>query len=73
MRRAGGPTPHTGLNQPKHLAAHQGRPRFAHWIMAPIRHNFGWTLVLLGYLVLLGVFYYVLSDYYYVLSDAMRL
>ena len=31
-----------------------------------IRHNFGWTLVLLGYLILIGVFYY------YVLPDAMR-
>ena len=32
-----------------------------------IRHNFGWTLVILGYLILIGVFYY------YVLPDAMRL
>jgi lactate permease len=32
-----------------------------------IRHNFGWTLVLLGYLILIGIFYY------YVLPDAMRL
>jgi lactate permease len=32
-----------------------------------IRHNFGWTLVLLGYLILIGVFYY------YVLPGAMRL
>jgi lactate permease len=32
-----------------------------------IRHNFGWTLVLLGYLILIGV------CYYYVLPDAMRL
>jgi lactate permease len=31
-----------------------------------IRHNFGWTLVILGYLILIGVFYY------YVLPDAMR-
>ena len=27
-----------------------------------IRHNFGWTLVILGYLILIGVFYYVLPD-----------
>jgi lactate permease len=32
-----------------------------------IRHNFGWTLVLLGWLVLIGLFYY------YVLPQAMRL
>jgi lactate permease len=32
-----------------------------------IRHNFGWTLVLLGYLILIGVFYF------YVLPQAMRL
>jgi len=32
-----------------------------------IRHNFGWTLVILGYLILIGVFYF------YVLPDAMRL
>jgi lactate permease len=32
-----------------------------------IRHNFGWTLVLLGYLIVIGVFYY------YVLPGAMRL
>ena len=32
-----------------------------------IRHNFGWTLVLLGYLILIGIFYY------YVLPGAMRL
>jgi lactate permease len=32
-----------------------------------IRHNFGWTLVLLVYLILIGVFYY------YVLPGAMRL
>ncbi len=32
-----------------------------------IRHNFGWTLVILGYLILIGVFYY------YVLPAAMRL
>lgn len=31
-----------------------------------IRHNFGWTLVILGYLILIGVLYY------YVLPDAMR-
>jgi lactate permease len=31
-----------------------------------IRHNFGWTLAILGYLILIGVFYY------YVLPDAMR-
>jgi lactate permease len=31
-----------------------------------IRHNFGWTLVILGYLILIGVFFY------YVLPDAMR-
>jgi lactate permease len=32
-----------------------------------IRHNFGWTLVLLGWLILIGLFYY------YVLPQAMRL
>ncbi len=32
-----------------------------------IRHNFGWTLVILGYLILIGVLYY------YVLPAAMRL
>jgi lactate permease len=32
-----------------------------------IRHNFGWTLVLLGYLILIGLLYY------YVLPEAMRL
>jgi lactate permease len=32
-----------------------------------IRHNFGWTLVLLGYLILIGLFYF------YVLPQAMRL
>ena len=32
-----------------------------------IRHNFGWTLVILGYLILIGVFYF------YVLPSAMRL
>ncbi len=32
-----------------------------------IRHNFGWTLVLLGYLILIGLLYY------YVLPQAMRL
>ena len=32
-----------------------------------IRHNFGWTLVLLGCLILIGVFYF------YVLPQAMRL
>ena len=32
-----------------------------------IRHNLGWTLVLLGYLIVIGVFYY------YVLPGAMRL
>jgi lactate permease len=32
-----------------------------------IRHNFGWTLVLLGWLVLIGLFYY------FVLPQAMRL
>jgi lactate permease len=32
-----------------------------------IRHNFGWTLIILGYLIVIGVFYY------YVLPDAMRL
>jgi lactate permease len=32
-----------------------------------IRHNFGWTLVLLGYLIVIGIFYF------YVLPDAMRL
>ncbi len=32
-----------------------------------IRHNFGWTLVLLGYLILIGLFYF------YVLPAAMRL
>jgi lactate permease len=32
-----------------------------------IRHNFGWTLVLLGYLILIGLLYY------YVLPAAMRL
>ena len=32
-----------------------------------IRHNFGWTLVLLGYLILIGLLYY------YVLPGAMRL
>ena len=31
-----------------------------------IRYNMGWTLVLLGYLVLIGLLYY------YVLPDAMR-
>jgi lactate permease len=31
-----------------------------------IRHNFGWTLVILGYLIVIGVFYY------YVLPAAMR-
>ena len=31
-----------------------------------IRHNFGWTLVILGYLILIGVLYY------YVLPAAMR-
>jgi len=32
-----------------------------------IRHNFGWTLVLLGYLILIGLLYY------FVLPQAMRL
>ncbi len=32
-----------------------------------IRHNFGWTLVILGYLILIGLFYY------FVLPEAMRL
>jgi lactate permease len=32
-----------------------------------IRHNFGWTLVILGYLILIGVFYF------FVLPSAMRL
>jgi lactate permease len=32
-----------------------------------IRHNFGWTLVLLGWLILIGLFYY------YVLPSAMKL
>jgi len=32
-----------------------------------IRHNFGWTLVILGYLIVIGVLYY------YVLPGAMRL
>ena len=32
-----------------------------------IRYNFGWTLVLLGWLILIGLFYY------YVLPQAMRL
>jgi len=32
-----------------------------------IRHNFGWTLVILGYLILIGLFYF------YVLPTAMRL
>jgi lactate permease len=32
-----------------------------------IRHNFGWTLVLLGWLILIGLFYY------FVLPQAMRL
>jgi lactate permease len=32
-----------------------------------IRHNFGWTLVLLGWLIIVGLFYY------YVLPQAMRL
>jgi len=32
-----------------------------------IRHNFGWTLVILGYLILIALFYF------YVLPDAMRL
>jgi lactate permease len=32
-----------------------------------IRHNFGWTLVLLGYLILIGLLYY------FVLPEAMRL
>ena len=32
-----------------------------------IRHNFGWTLVLLGYLILIGLFYF------YVLPAAVRL
>ena len=32
-----------------------------------IRHNFGWTLVILGYLILIGLFYYS------VLPEAMRL
>ncbi|HEY9241606.1 MAG TPA: L-lactate permease [Streptosporangiaceae bacterium] len=32
-----------------------------------IRHNFGWTLVILGYLILIGLLYY------YVLPAAMRL
>ncbi len=31
-----------------------------------IRHNFGWTLVILGYLALIGVFCY------HLLRDAMR-
>ena len=31
-----------------------------------IRHNLGWTLVMLGYLILIALFYY------YVLPDAMR-
>jgi lactate permease len=32
-----------------------------------IRHNFGWTLVILGYLILIGLFYY------FVLPEAMRI
>jgi lactate permease len=32
---------------------------------AAIRHNMGWTLILLGYLILIGLFYY------YVLPGAM--
>jgi lactate permease len=32
-----------------------------------IRYNFGWTLVLLGYLILIGLLYY------YMLPAAMRL
>jgi lactate permease len=32
-----------------------------------IRHNFVWTLVILGYLILIGLFYY------FVLPEAMRL
>ncbi|HEV8279326.1 MAG TPA: hypothetical protein VGQ26_27035, partial [Streptosporangiaceae bacterium] len=31
-----------------------------------IRHNFGWTLVILGYLILIGLFYC------FVLPEAMR-
>jgi hypothetical protein len=27
-----------------------------------IRHNFGWTLVIRGCLILISVFYYVLRD-----------
>jgi lactate permease len=33
---------------------------------AVIRHNMGWTLVLLGYLIVIGVFFYL------VLPGAMR-
>ena len=40
---------------------------YVRWEGEVIRHNFGWTLVILGYLILIGLFYYS------VLPEAMRL